>query len=110
MGQTISREARRAQPGVQFFEWAATPARHVLCVRKGTRALLAALRACGATVRVVTANLMGVEAVAALAAHEAATEAEGEGWQEQVRRRTRQRLSLMYQSRRHLVDRRRSLR
>ena len=54
---------------------AATPARHVLCVRKGTRALLAALRACGATVRVVTANLMGVEAVAALAAHEAATEA-----------------------------------
>ena len=33
------------------------------------------MRACGATVRVVTANLMGVEAVAALAAHEAATEA-----------------------------------
>ena len=65
---------------------AATPARHVLCVRKGTRALLAALRACGATVRVVTANLMGVEAVAALAAHEAATEASTgdalplEGW------------------------------
>ena len=63
---------------------AATPTRHVLCVRKGTRALLAALRACGATVHVVTANLMGVEAVAALAAHEAATEASAgdaiQGW------------------------------
>ena len=42
-----------------------------MAVRRGTRWLLASLRATGAKVRVVTANLMGVEAVRALAASEA---------------------------------------
>ena len=49
---------------------AAPTPRHAMAVRRGTRALLAALRDAGAAVRIVTANLLGAEAVRALAARE----------------------------------------
>ncbi|KAH8069263.1 hypothetical protein JL721_6083 [Aureococcus anophagefferens] len=45
--------------------------RQVMAVRRGARKLLCDLHAAGAVVRVVTANLIGVEAIAALAASEA---------------------------------------
>ncbi|KAH8049833.1 hypothetical protein JL720_15507 [Aureococcus anophagefferens] len=53
--------------------------RQVMAVRRGARKLLCDLHAAGAVVRVVTANLIGVEAIAALAASEA-DGAEPRGW------------------------------
>lgn len=58
--------------------------RHLMAVRKGTRGLLASLRAAGVEVRVVTANLLGDAAVEALVVREqadiAADTTLGRGW------------------------------